>query len=686
MSLCDKHIPKILVKDSFQPPWFDAEVFRLSKKKEHARKLHKVSKNYDHYRKYSTLRKELKLLIKSKMKSNFDDDLSPKIISKKFWSYVKSCTKSNRLPHKMYLKDSTRNTRDGIANLFNKHFQNQFSDSSRYDIDIDFANDQSNDLTITSDTIFQLLRKLNPNKSQGPDKISGHLLKGCAPSIAFPLKTLFNLSYRTGSLPEEWKLANIVPVHKKDDKNNIENYRPISLTSIVSKLFEKCIRDELLFRCQHLLYDNQHGFLPNKSCTTQLVPFSHDISLALNANELIDVVYFDFAKAFDSVNHDCILEKLKYKFNIDGLMLKFIKEYLKDRKQRVVVDNEISYTLDVKSGVPQGSILGPLLFVIFINDIQTVVSPGTKIALYADDTKIWRQMQSKYDYDILQSDINSLYEWSVRNKMRFHPDKCKILSIHHFHKNVFQELPFFLYPYEMNNIILDYCNTEKDLGILINNKFNFKDHRNLILSKAINQFNLLRRTCHFVKNPSKRRTLYLTMIRSLFEHGSQIWSPASENIDTFESFQKRCVKWILLEQYKSYTELDYFSKLTALKILPLYYKFIYSDIVFFHKIVSNSIPLSLPKEVTNLTCRTRSSSSITNGFQIHKNTTINKKVFYNSFYVRTIPQWNRLPNEIKDIGDTNNFSKALIDFFWSEIQVKIANLSSNLLTSIREPD
>ena len=198
-----------------------------------------------------------------------------------------------------------RNDSKDIAELFNQHFFNQFSDESSYNVDIDFSNDYFSSFSISTNTIYQKLIKLNTNKSIGPDEISGTLLKNCALSIAYPLQLLFNLSFKTGSLPAEWKLAHIVPIHKKGDKSNIENYRPISHTCIISKIFEKSTRDALLGSCRDYIHDTQHGFLPQKSCTTQ--PFSHDISLGLNESKLIDVIYFDFAKAFDSVNHSPVI-------------------------------------------------------------------------------------------------------------------------------------------------------------------------------------------------------------------------------------------------------------------------------------------------------------------------------------------------------------------------------------------
>ena len=153
-----------------------------------------------------------------------------------------------------------------------------------------------------------------------------------------------------------------------------------------------------------------------------MITFIDDVTYSLNTKNDVDIIYFDFQKAFDSVNNDIILDKLKHKFHIDGLMLNFIKSYLKDRKQRVVVGGKYSKIASVNSGVPQGSILGPLLFVLFINDISEVITEGTNIALYADDTKIWCKICS--DCVILNNDIESLSKWADRNMMKFHPNKC----------------------------------------------------------------------------------------------------------------------------------------------------------------------------------------------------------------------------------------------------------------------
>ena len=223
-------------------------------------------------------------------------------------------------------------------------------------------------------------------------------------------------------------------------------------------------------------------------------------------------------------------------------MLKFIKEYLRGRKQRVFVNGKFSSILDVKSGVPQGSILCPLLFVLFINDIHTKILHNTQIMLYADDTKICRHIRTPADHEILQRDIDALNDWAKLNKMKFHPEKCKILSINNFNQNLLQELPFYCYPYELDNTVLDYTNEEKDLGVLMTSRFNFKTHQDYIINKVTTQFNLLRRTCHFIGNTKKRRTLYLTLVRSLFNHCSHIWRPVGPAIVQFEALHKRCIK------------------------------------------------------------------------------------------------------------------------------------------------
>ena len=270
---------------------------------------------------------------------------------------------------------------------------------------------------------------MDPNKAQGADNIHGKVLKQCSVTLSIPLALLFNKCYSTGCIPADWKLANIVPVHKKGSKAEVTNYRPISLTSIIMKTFERIIRDDLIRRCDHLIDSRQHGFMLEKSCTTQLVSFCDSLALSLNENIRTDVVYFDFQKAFDSVNHDIILQKLKQQYGIDGSLLRFFKCYLNERYQRVVIGNKMSHKCRVTSGVPQGSILGPTLFILFLNDITKDLSPDTNIAMYADDTKIWRRIRKQDDHWILQRDINSLMNWATSNKMKFHPSKSHVLSI-----------------------------------------------------------------------------------------------------------------------------------------------------------------------------------------------------------------------------------------------------------------
>ena len=399
------------------------------------------------------------------------------------------------------------------------------------------------------------------------------------------------------------------------------------------KTFERILKDELLIRTSHLLDCRQHGFLNFKSCTTNMVNFTDKLVMSINDTQTLstDVIYFDFSKAFDSVNHDLILHKLKYEYAIDGS-------------------------------------LGPILFVLFMNDLPQDISEDTHLALYADDTKIWRSIKNEEDIFQLQKDINNFHMWSINNKKMFHPYKCKVVTIKH-QPSPLAMLPFVAYHYHHAENLLSYADSERDLGVHVNKSFNFNEHCEKLLIKANQQFGILKRTCHFVTNKNKRRVLYLALVRSQFEHCSPIWRPCGNTmINKFENFQKKCIKWILSELELSYSNEVYLRKCKQVNILPLLYRFMFNDMNLFHKVVYKIIPVTMPDYLTLYSGDSRLRSTHLDNLCFVSNiasTTTSISNLNKSFFFRSHTLWNFLPFDLRNSMIPSQFKIKLAKHYWN---------------------
>jgi len=347
------------------------------------------------------------------------------------------------------------------------------------DEEMEKSNDKINSVQFSPQDVSNQIKKLKSNSAPGWDGISAELLKKMINVISFPLSILFNLSMFSGTVPNSWKRGIVIPVYKSGDAKNPANYRPISLTSLVSKLMEGLIKNSIVRHCNanHLLSEYQFAFVPRKSTNLQLIQY-HDL-LATNYSKgyQSDSVYLDFKAAFDSVVHRKLLHKLKI-FGISGNLIKWIESFLSDRFYSVRVGSCYSDWSPVLSGVPQGSVLGPLLFILFINDlIECCSEQCCNIFVFADDAKCLSCIKSYQDCEKLQSTLTAIENWSIEWQLPLNLNKCQVMSFISRNTHI-------SYQYSIRNCTLSCVNTITDLGLIMSSDLSFSNQVDKVCSKA----------------------------------------------------------------------------------------------------------------------------------------------------------------------------------------------------------
>ena len=360
-----------------------------------------------------------------------------------------------------------------------------------------FTDKRVDHIAIENDEIISLIRKINPTKATGSDEISGQMLLLCGESVVLPLQIIFRNILSTSIYPHMWKLANVTPIFKKGDKQLIKNYRPISLLPICGKILEKIIFNKLYnyLHSNNLITKNQSGFRPGDSTTNQLLYLLDEIHQAFDSTESYEVraVFLDISKAFDKVWHDGLIFKLEQN-GISGNLLNLFKNYLSNRKQRVVLNGSYSDYSTVESGVPQGSVLGPLLFLIYINDLERNIKSNIKF--FADDTMLFSIVKNpELSANDLNHDLNVIYQWAYQWKLEFNPDptkqatevlfSCKIFSPNHPH------LIF-------NGTVVAKMNEQKHLGLILDSKLSFEKHLNEKMIKAKKNLGIMKHLSKFL--------------------------------------------------------------------------------------------------------------------------------------------------------------------------------------------
>lgn len=635
----DKFIPHVITKGKRHLPWVSNSIKRLMCKRDRYFKRAKRSKCQKHWDAYKKLRNFTQSRIRSAHNRYVGDILGGIVLDnnsssrssvKKAWSYLKSCrSESSGVPSLLW-SNRVCSTDSAKAEALKEQFDTVFTDEDMSVMPTLGRSlyDSMPDIFVSSDGVARQLERIVPDKASGPDLIPARILRETAHDIAPMLAAVFQQSLDSGKLPSAWKEANVTCIYKKGQKSNPENYRPVSLTSLVCKVLEHIICSQLsqYLSTNSIITKTQHGFQRGLSCETQLVTLIHDWARVLNDHGQVDVIFLDFAKAFDCVPHQRLLGKADY-YGIRGNLNVWLADFLTERRQRIVVNGSCSAWSPVKSGVPQGTVLGPILFLLYINDLPQAVSSSLK--LFADDSVIYRKINTVDDHVILQNDLRQLERWAERWQMKFSPSKCHTLRI-----TLKRQPSEFIYT--ICGSPVEGVRFHKHLGVYITCTLSWSKQCEEIKKKANRVLTVLQRNISSVSPAIKERS-YLCLVRPVLEFSTSAWCPyTKKDMDKIESVQRRAARFVH-NDYARFTSVT--SLLSNLNWPTFQERRIFFDLSLFYKFQNNLVNIPFPSEMTLNYLSTRKSHNYKFNQLLP---TVNAYKY--SFFTRTIPVWNSLPS------------------------------------------
>ena len=635
----------------YNDPWMNPSLMRYWKNKYHAWKRYSETKSYHRNQVY----KRKADLFKKKArqaKRLYEKRLAKGVRHNRraFFRYVNS--KLTVRPEITEMKNEDGRLIDndeGITSIMVKYFSSVHTAPSNDEMPemSPMYEREIRNMEIKKEDIQSRLEKLKVNKSCGPDNINPFVLQKTASTVSVPLEKIFKISLSTGICPSDWRSANVTPIHKKGDRTEPGNYRPVSLTSQVCKVLESMVRKHILehLAANNILSDKQHGFREGRSCLTNLLEIMETWTEILDEDDGIDVAYLDFRKAFDLVSHKHLLYKMS-KYGITDQTLNWVTAFLNDRTQRVVIRGTASESCYFTIRMPQGSVLGPILFLIYINDLPLgVISP---LSLFADDSKIFTRITSAKNVgrtdtntngnDVLQRDLNSIKEWATKWKMEFNIDKCKIMHLGRLNPG---------HTYTMGDTELTETTEEKDLGVLVDNELHFDKHIKGIVNKANRMLGMIRIGFACL---DKEIFLYLypVLVRPLLEYCVQVWSPYKQKyIDLIEGVQKRATKLVPGLRKKTYDQ-----RLKDLGLTKLVERRFRGDMIETFKILNKNVDV---KTETFFPMRSeRGDPELVRGKKIFKKRS-RKQQRRNFFSQRVVNPWNKLSRKEVQSTKTSSF-------------------------------